>query len=163
MRLRRADWLILLGGLAAPATLWFDWFKSAPTTPPIEGGVAYAPLDAGQPGWSSLGWPTLVLIVATALLGLAVVVLIASGARDAVNLPPAVVLAALTPLTLLVTLIVTLMKPGGATGIETGAWIGLGALAVLHSGAWFSIRDERVDQPSRYVEPPPARPAPPAS
>ena len=35
--------------------------------------------------------------------------------------------------------------------------------AALKAGAWFSIRDERVDQPSRQVEPPPARPAPPAA
>jgi len=74
-----------------------------------------------------------------------------------------VFLAALIPFTLIVTLIVTLLKPGSATGIDRGAWIGLVALACLKAGAWLSIRDERVDQPSRYVEPPPARPAPPAA
>ena len=63
----------------------------------------------------------------------------------------------------IVTLVVTLLKPGSATGIDSGAWIGLIALVALKAGAWFSIRDERVDQPARYVEPPPARPAPPAA
>ena len=38
--------------------------------------------------------------------------LIAIGARDAVNLPPGVFLAALMPLALIVTLVVTLLKPG---------------------------------------------------
>lgn len=143
-RLRRADWLILVAAIAVPVTLSLDWFRPART------------------GWSALGWALLALIVATAALGILVVVLIASGARDAVNLPPAVFLAALTPFALLATLVVTLMRPGDATGIETGAWAGLVALAALKAGAWFSIRDERVDQPSRHVEPPPARPAPPA-
>jgi hypothetical protein len=80
-----------------------------------------------------------------------------------VNLPPGVFLAALTPLTLLVVLVVTVVKLGGRTEIHQGAWVGLGALALLTAGAWLSIRDERVDQPSRHVEPPPARPAPPVA
>ena len=148
MRLRPADWLMLVSAIAVPVTLGLDWF----TTP-----------DGHETGWSSLGWPTLALILLTVALGLATVVLIAVGARDAVNLPPGVFLAALIPFTLIVTLIVTLLKPGSATGIDSGAWIGLVALACLKAGAWLSIRDERVDQPSRYVEPPPARPAPPAA
>jgi hypothetical protein len=102
------------------------------------------------------------LILVTAGLGLLVVILLAAGARDAVNVPPAVVLMTLAPITLLATLVVTLMKPGNATGIEPGAWAGLVALGGLKAGAWLSMRDERLDQPSRRVEPPPARPAPPA-
>ena len=148
MRLRPPDWLILGSALGVLVDLGLDWF----TTP-----------DGRETGWSSLGWVTLALIIVTVLLGLATVVLIAIGARDAVNLPPGVFLAALIPFTLIVTLIVTLVKPGSATGIDSGAWIGLVTLAALKAGAWFSIRDERVDQPSRYVEPPPARPAPPAA
>lgn len=148
MRLRPADWVLLVSVIAVPVTLGLDWF----TTP------------AGhETGWSSLGWFTLLLIVLSVLLGLATVVLLAAGARDAVNLPPAVFLSALTPFALLVTLVVTLLKPGSATGIDGGAWIGLVAFAALTAGAWFSMRDERVDQPSRHVEPPPARPAPPAA
>ena len=148
MRLRPADWLLLIAAIAVPITLGLDWF----TTP---GGH--------ESGWSSLGWVTLALILLTVVLGLATVVLIAVGSRDAVNLPPGVFLAALIPFALLVTLVVTLLKPGAATGIDSGAWIGLIALVALKAGAWLSIRDERVDQPARYVEPPPARPAPPAA
>ncbi len=148
MRLRPADWLILFSAVAVPATLGMNWF----TTP-----------EGHETGWSSLGWATLALIVLVDVLALVLVVLIAIGARDAVNLPPGVFLAALMPFTLIVTLVVTLLKPGEATGIETGAWAGLGALVLLTAAAWLSIRDERVDQPSRYVEPPPARPAPPAA
>jgi hypothetical protein len=148
VRLRPADWLMLLSAIAVAVTLGLDWF----TTP-----------DGHETGWSSLGWVTLGLTLLTVALGLATVVLIAVGARDAVSLPPGVFLAALIPFALIVTLVVTLLKPGSATEIDSGAWIGLIALASLKAGAWLSIRDERVDQPSRHVEPPPARPAPPAA
>ncbi|HMS62184.1 MAG TPA: hypothetical protein PKD63_07880 [Solirubrobacteraceae bacterium] len=144
-RLRRADWCLLVSAVIVPVTLALDWFRPART------------------GWSALGWALLALIVATAALALVVVVLIASGARDGVNVPPAVVLMALAPVALLATLVVTLLKPGDATGIAPGAWAGILALGALKASAWFSMRDERLDQPARQVEPPPARPAPPAA
>ena len=144
-RLRPADWLLLASAVAVPVTLTLDWFTPART------------------GWSALGWFLVALILLTAGLGLLVVLLLAIGARDAVNVPPAVVLMALTPITLLATLVVTLLKPGDATGIAAGAWAGLVALGALKAGAWFSMRDERLDQPARQVEPPPARPAPPTA
>jgi hypothetical protein len=143
-RLRPADWLLLVSAVAVPVTLSLTWFTPA------------------RSGWSALGWWLVALILVTAGLGLLVVILLAAGARDAVNVPPAVVLMTLAPITLLATLVVTLMKPGNATGIEPGAWAGLVALGGLKAGAWLSMRDERLDQPSRRVEPPPARPAPPA-
>ena len=143
-RLRPADWLLLVSAVAVPVTLSLTWF--APT----------------RTGWSALGWWLVALIVITAGLGLLVVVLIAAGARDAVNVPPAVVLMALAPITFLAAFVVTLLKPGNATGIEPGAWAGIVALGGVKAGAWLSMRDERLDQPSRRVEPPPARPAPPA-
>lgn len=144
-RMRRSDWCLLVSALAVPLTLSLDWFSPAAT------------------GWSSLGWALVALIVLTAGLGLATVVLIAAGTRDAVNVPPAVVLMALAPFTLLVTLVVTLLKPGDATGLEPGALAGIVALGALKASAWYSMRDERLDQPARQVEPPPARPAPPAA
>ena len=144
-RLRPADWMLLASAVAVPVTLTLDWFTPART------------------GWSALGWFLLALILLTAGLGLLVVLLLAIGARDAVNVPPAVVLMALAPITVLATLVVTLLKPGASTGIAAGAWAGLAALAALKAGAWLSRRDERLDQPARRVEPPPARPAPPAA
>lgn len=143
--LRPADWFLLVSAVAVPVTLSLDWFRPART------------------GWSALGWALLALIVVTAALALLVVVLIGAGARDALNVPPAVVLMALSPFTLLVTFVVVLLKPGGATGIAAGAWTGLTALGAVTAGAWLSMRDERIDQPARHVEPPPARPAPPAA
>ena len=53
-----ADWLILVAAIAVPVTLSLDWFRPART------------------GWSALGWALLALIVATAALGILVVVLI---------------------------------------------------------------------------------------
>lgn len=141
--LRPADWLVLVSAVLVPVTLTLDWFRPA------------------RSGWNALGWALLALIVATVALALLLVVLIASGARDAVNLPPGVILAAITPITLVATLIVTVLRPGGATAVAAGAWAGLVALAVLKAGAWLSLRDERMDQPARQVAPPPARPAPP--
>lgn len=143
-RLRPGDWLLLLGALAVPVTLVLDWFQPA------------------RSGFDALGWLTVALLLLVAVLGLAVVLLIAAGTRDAVNLPPAVFLAALTPPVLLITLVVVLLKPGDATGIATGGWLGLLAVAVLTIGAWRSIGDERTDQASRQVPLPHARQAPPA-
>ena len=151
-RLRPADWLVLWSALFSGASLSLFWFRDE-----------LPPLRVDRTGWDTLGWGTVALILITVVLALVLVVLIASGARDAVNLPPGVFLAALTPLTLVVVLIVTLVHVRGRTEIHQGAWVGLGALALLTAGAWLSIRDERIDQPSRYVEPPPARPAPPAA
>lgn len=162
-RLRPADWLVLLSVLAVPVTLVLNWFSAPRDVVPLAGAVGYAPLEAQRSGWDALGWATLLLILVTVALALVLVALIASGTHDAVNLPPGVFLAALSPLTLLVTLVATLLKPGGATGIEVGAWAGLAALAAMTAGAWLSLHDQRVDQPSRKVEPPPARPAPPAA
>jgi hypothetical protein len=143
-RLRTGDWILLLGALAVPVTLVLDWFEPA------------------RSGFDALGWPAPALLLPVAALGLAVVLLIAAGTRDAVNLPPAVFLAALTPPVFLVALTVVLLKPGDASGIATGGWLGLLALAVLTIGAWRSIGDERTDQASRQVPLPPARQAPPA-
>ncbi len=86
-RLRRADWVMLVSAIAVLVTLFLDWFTTAEPVP--SGSVGYAPLDTGETGWSSLGWPALALILIAVALALAVVALIASGARDAVNLPPA--------------------------------------------------------------------------
>lgn len=143
-RLRPGDWIVLLGALAVPATLALDWFEPA------------------RSGFDALGRPVVAMLLLVAGLGLVVVLLIGAGTRDAVNLPPAVFLAALTPPVFLITLVVVLLKPGDATGIGGGGWLGLLAMAVLTVGAWRSIGDERTDQPSRRVPLPPARPAPPA-
>lgn len=143
-RLRPGDLLVLLGALAVPLMLLLDWFEPA------------------RSGFDALGWPLVALLLLVAGLGLLLVLLIGVGARDAVNLPPAVFLAALTPPALLITLVVVLLKPGDATGIAAGGWLGLLALAVLTAGAWRSIGDERTDQAARQVPLPPARPAPPA-
>lgn len=143
-RLRPADLLVLLGAVAVPVTLALDWFEPA------------------RSGYDALGWFAVALVLLIATLGLVVVLLLAAGTRDAVNLPPAVFLAALTPFVFVSTLVVVLLKPGDATGIAGGGWLGLLALAVLTLGAWRSIADERTDQRSRKVALPPARPAPPA-
>jgi len=161
-RLRPADWLVLWSALFAAASLSIYWFRTAPAPLP-RGWVGYAPSDTYSTGWDALGWGTVALILLTTALALVLVVLVAAGARDAANLPPGVFLAALSPLTLLIVLFVTVVKVGGLTSLETGAWAGLAALLALTVGAWLSLRDERTDQPSRQVTPPAPRPAPPAS
>ena len=130
-RLRPADWLLLASALVTGAAL--------------------------LSGWDGLGWAGTALVAIVVLLALLVVVALGSGARDAVNLPPGVVLVALSPFVLLVAAIATVAGDGG-----TAAWVGLGALALLALAAWLSMKDDRLDQPSRQVSPPPARPAPPA-
>jgi hypothetical protein len=146
-RLTPADLLVLLAAVALVALMALPWFSDG----------------AGDEitGWGGLGWAAPALVVLTLVLALATVALLAAGARDGVNVPPAVFLAALAPITTLVTLVAVALKPGDATAIEPAAWAGVLLLALLTVGAWRSMADERVRRPTRRVDPPPARPAPP--
>jgi hypothetical protein len=55
---------------------------------------------------------------------------------------------------------VVLAPPGD---VELAAWLGVLAAALIATGGWWSIADERTGAPESAYEPPAARPAPPAS
>jgi hypothetical protein len=147
-RLRSGELFTGAGAVLLLVSLFLDW-----TGP------------AGESGWSSLGWPTLLLalaaIVATAWLIAATAVV-----RPVTQVMAAAVIAAIAgPIAFVVLVVRTaIAQPGSdaVTSIEGGAYVGLlGALA-LAVGAWWSMADERTDAPESAYTPPAARPAPPA-
>jgi hypothetical protein len=146
-RLRAGDWLALAATIGLAVTLALDWFSGP-------GG--------NQTGFDALPVIVLALVLLCIVLNLVLCALLAAGALDAFNLPPGVALCVVAPLMTLVLVLVTLMKPGDATGIEAAGWIGLACALLMTIGDFWSIKDERRDAPDRAVTPPPARPAPPA-
>ena len=146
-RLRPAEWVALLASIGLAVTLGLDWFS--------------APAGVTHTGFDALPWLVLALVLLCIALNAALWLAFAVGAVDVFNLVPGVALAVLAPLTTALLLLVTLLKPGDATGIEAAGWAGL-ACALLMTGADLaSLRDERRTGYGRVSEPPPARPAPP--
>jgi hypothetical protein len=147
-RLRGGDLLAGTGAAVLLVSLFLDW-----TGP------------AGESGWSSLGWPTLLFalaaIVATAWLIAATAVV-----RPVTQVMAAAVIAAIAgPIAFVVLVIRTAIAQPGAdavTSIESGAYVGLLAALALAVGAWWSMADERTDAPQSAYTPPAPRPAPPA-
>ena len=166
MRLRPADWGVLVGATGLLLTLFMDWYEVA---------GAYVTRSADEPlvvqptGWASLGWLTVTLLALCIAAGLLLVVLLAAGVGDWANLVPAAVLFVLGPPTLLVLIIVVLLQPGLGSGLPneivsltTAGWIGIACAVLLAGSGLASLHDERRTSPDRLVTPPVPRPAPPA-
>lgn len=165
-RLRSGELLALAGVAALLVTLLLPWF-SLETTGPNRG---YEGLDLPERGLSQLGW----FVVATCLLavGLAAVWLTFVAAGRVVG--PTMTANVLTVTTAALAFALVGLRlaidqpdlgadlPPGAVGIEPAAWIGFAGSALLLTGAWRGMADERLDAPESAVTPPPARPAPPA-
>jgi hypothetical protein len=136
-RVRPADWLTGVSGLALLVLLWAPWYGVADRT--VNAWGAFAVIDL----WLAL----------TALLAIAVPVVTA--ARDTPEIPVAlgVVTAAVTVIAVLLTLIRLLFLPGdGVDGREWGLYAG--ALAVLgtFAGAWLAVRDESAPALRRHPD-----------
>jgi hypothetical protein len=167
MSLRPGDLLLALGAVGLLVLLFLDWF-TAQAVVVSRLGVAAGTLSTT--GWGALGWFAVLVVALMIALALLVVVLLAAGAADGWNLPPAVVLVVLSPLTLLLLVVRVLWAqpglgaglPNGAVDVTTAGWLGLLAALALVLGSWWSIHDERRGVRSRQVPPAPARPAPPA-
>jgi hypothetical protein len=146
-RLRLGEWTAGVGAVALVATLFLSWV---------------GPRD--QSGWSSLGWPT--LVVCLAAIGVAAWLVVGTVVtRPVAQLVAAAGLTAmLGTLAVLVLLVRTAVaQPGvdAVTSIEVGAYLGLLAALLLAVGGWWAIADERTDAPESAYTPPPPRPAPP--
>jgi hypothetical protein len=146
-RLRTGELLAGAGVAVLLVSLFLAWFG-----------------PGGRSGWSSLGWPTLVVAVA-ALVAAAWLVVATATARLITQVVAAAVLAAtVAPIALIVLLVRTLIAQPGSnavTSIEGGAWIGLAGAALLAVGTWWALADERTDAPESAYWPPAPRPAPP--
>jgi hypothetical protein len=137
-RLRPADWLVGLAGVALAVTTFAAWF----------GPVS---------GWSTLGWAADVL-VALALLGAAGTVVTIAGDRS-----PSAQILTVTGATIAaaVATIVVALEVLGAAGARLAAYGAVVAAALLTAACWRSMADERTDSATSVYAPPQRRPAPP--
>jgi hypothetical protein len=146
-RLRSGELLAGAGVVVLLVSLFLDWVG-----------------PAGESGWSSLGWPTVVVAMA-AILVVSWLVIATATARPVTEVVAAGVIGAVVgPVALLVLFVRTAVaQPGvdAVTSIEAGAYFGLAGAALLTVGAWWSLADERTDAPESAYTPPAPRPAPP--
>ena len=105
-----------------------------------------------------------------ALLAAAAIMLVTTvaNAKPAILVGTSVITIVLTAITLPIALIrVLVTQPdldlglgNGEVSIETAAYLGLAALALMLVGAWTALSDERTDAPDSAYTPPPPRPVP---
>ena len=143
-RLRTPDDLLLVSALALIALLYLDWFS--------------APPGASTTGWSALGWFVVALVAGCAVAAFVVVLMLAVGVQDSVNLRVGVPLAAVTPPAFIVLLVCVLVEPDAT--IRWPAWTALGVFAALTVAAWWSLQADGPQPVDRGAAPPQLRPAP---
>jgi hypothetical protein len=146
-RLRSGELLAGVGAVVLLVSLFLDWVG-----------------PVGETGWSSLGWLTVVVVIA-AILVVSWLVIATATARPVTEVVAAGVIGAVvSPVALIVLVVRTAVaQPGvdAVTSIEGGAYFGLAGAALLTIGAWWSLADERTDAPESAYTPPAPRPAPP--
>lgn len=128
-RLRPADWLTGIAGLASFLLLWAPWY-----------GVS----DGTINGWQAFGLIDVFILVTA---GLAIATAIVTAARDTPAVPIAmdVITAPFASLTALLVVIRLLDLPYAevTTGREWGVFAGTVAVLLTAAGAWMAMRDER--------------------
>ena len=128
-RLRPADWLTGLAGLALLLLLFAPWY----TLP-----------DGSYNGWQAFGLTDVWFVLTAAL---AIAVLVTTATRESPSIPIAMdVLCATAATVALVLAVVRLLAvPHGdvVTGREWGVFAGALAVLALNVGAWWAMRDER--------------------
>jgi hypothetical protein len=161
-RLRTGERIIAAAALALLLLLCLNWFSLALALPVIVPGLH-------QSGWASLGWLVVVALIAVVL---SVAVLVVTTLRGTLEqqLRAGVATAALSTLVAPVLIVrVTLLQPGLGVGAVNDAvsvllpgYLGVLAMLVLVTGAWWVLADERTDAPHSAYQPPQPRPVPPS-
>ncbi len=145
-RLRKGEWLAGIAGLALLIVMLLGWYDRPDV---VNAWEAFSVLD--------------LLLLLTALAGLAVAVLAAANRAPALPVASAVIAAGLGIVMTLVVLYRILNQPGpnDLVDVRPGAYLGLLAVLGVAAGGWLTMADERTDA----VEAPhvPAQPAPPAT
>jgi hypothetical protein len=147
-RLRSGELLAGAGVAVLLVSLFLDWVG-----------------PVGESGWSSLGWLTLVVVVAALLAGAWLLFATATARPITQVITGAVIASVITPIAFIVLVVRTAIAQPGAdavTSIEGGAYLGLVGALALAVGAWWSLRDERTGAPESAYTPPAPRAAPPA-
>ncbi len=144
-RLRDGDVIAGSAGIALLAVMFLDWYSGATAW------QAFSVLDL------LLGW-----LIA---LALALAVSNIAGRGPAVPVALGVITTTLALAATLLVLYRILNQPGPNDVIEVraGAWLGLGAVAAVFGGAWWSMSDEQPRPADPPAPEPERRPAPPRS
>ena len=139
-RLRRGEWLTLVGAVGLLVSLFFHWFGLAPLA--HDG-------DFTQTGWSALGWALDVLLALAILAGIATAVTPALRQTPAWAVGAGVLAAPIGLLALVVlALRVFLFQPDLGHGfpnhlvdVQTAAYLGVAFCALIPVGAWVVLAD----------------------
>ena len=134
-RVRWADWLTGLSGLALFGFLFIPWYATGPAT--LNAWEAFAIND--------------VILAALALLAIALPVVTAAKRRTTLPVANGVALCALSWLApLLIT--IRVIWPAEDGDLRAGAWLGLISSLGIFAFGWLAVRDER--SPHVYSTPP---------
>ncbi len=168
-RLRSGEHMVGAGATVLFLTLFFDWFEPEVRPRITETAGQIVGPELHRSGWTSLGWPVVLVLLVVIVLAAWLVLSTAAGAIVSQPVAAAVLTATAGTLALLVlALRVAVFQPGlgvGApdelVGVELPAYLGLAAVALVAVGGWRSIADERTDAPESAYTPPAARRPPP--
>lgn len=187
-RLRRGEWLVVLGLVALVASFLFDWFSfegaSASGDVYVLRGYGASSFAGnlsvdGSTSWTALGlpWSVLLVLAGLAMLGSVVQAARAGAGRPTYGALATVVVALPVTVVVLVTTAVRVLlaTPGfDVSGgrdpltidadLAAGSWIGLVALLLGVVGLWVALADDRTSArdpaaPPAPREVPPRRPA----
>ncbi|HEU4974080.1 MAG TPA: hypothetical protein VFT50_03245 [Baekduia sp.] len=172
-RLRRGEWVALVGAVGLLVVLCLDWFGLEPEK--VVAGLT--PAGVGNPtgisgpihhaGWTTLGWFLDVLLCVSIAGGLALAYMTMNRATPAWPVGASVATITVGGVAFVVLLIRVLLQPGlgaglpnAAVAVQLPAYLGLLFAALIPIGAWLALADERTDAPESAYTPPPARPVP---
>jgi hypothetical protein len=149
-RLRPADVVAGVGGLALLITLFLPWYAL---------DVAGFGLHVAATAWQAFSVSD-ILLALLALLAIALPVVTAGASGPAKPVAFGVLSSVGSILALLLVLYHLLNQPGpnDVVGLRYGAWLGLAAAVVMLAGCWGAMRDERT--PGATPPNVPRRPAP---
>jgi hypothetical protein len=175
-RLRTGELLAGVGAFTAFAALFFDWFDvEAP--PAMQRGENLARPVLGRElagldtaGWEALGWGMIPPVALALVMAVWLAIATVTDAPVSHAVAAAVLTAAAATIALIATAVrVTFAQPGLGVGlpdelvaVDAPAYLGLGAVALIAAGGWWSLADERTGAPESAYTPPVPRPAPPA-
>ena len=142
-RVRIGELVALLGATLVIASLLLPWY----------GGSTMGTLSA----WDSFGG-ALVLLIASALAGLAVVASALTERSTALPVSVAVWSIVVGLPGLAAGLVRVLERPDHATSLCAGAWLALAGAIAIPLGAWLTLRDEHSSLYGRADPPPRPRP-----
>jgi hypothetical protein len=142
-RIRASEMFALLGAALVIVSLLLPWY----------GGSTLGTLSA----WDTFG-AALVLVIAAACAGLAMVASALTGGSTALPVSLAVWTVLVGLIGLIAATVRVLERPDRATSLCAGAWLALAGAASILLGAWLTLRDEHASLYPPAAPPPRPRP-----